>query len=603
MSSTQSSKAPLQKDGKPQYRHGFMPTLKEYWTAMRGFRYLLPVMVVGMVADGILQSSVVAYVKIVIDKLVADPKAFVGGDLGHYVMLGLLGGAVFFPFAYTGHLASQLMTNKLSQRFRLNLYSHLQKLNGDFYQKNQVGEISSRLTGDIESGVGQMSGFLISNTWAFSLLATSLVSMYLLDAKLFLVFVALNLSYTFISRFFSQRIRVLSREVRDRTGELNARVTEDVSANVLVRSFAVEDFFFGRFRQTQEELYRTQVRSSNISIIYQDLLQVFFHFVAPVAIIGTGALLVGKGLTVGSLVAFWAYWKMVQGPMSWLFNSVTAFYGAMAAMDRVMEFFVEHPLVKDKPKAPALHLARGEIVFDHLSFAYPSAPQKKVLDDLAFTIPARSSLGIVGPSGAGKSTLIQLLLRFYDPTAGRILVDGEDISQVRQVSLRKNIGVVMQDTVLLSGTVRENLLLGRENASDKQLWEALEHAGARQFVEELSQKLDARLGERGLTLSGGQRQRLAIARVFIKDPPIVIFDEATSALDTLTEMKIQDSIQTLLKGRTSIVVAHRLSTVMRCDRILLVEKAGKVQLGSHQELLQASPLYHSLVSNQTLALA
>ncbi len=588
--------------GRPQLTRGSAEIIREFWRNSKGYRWLFIPFVLGIIGDGLLQSGLVGYMKVMIDRLIADPTGFVRDGLLRYTLLGIGAGLLFFTLAYVSHFVTLVLKSRLAMRFRLALYSHMQRLSLSFYQKNQTGEISRRLTADIDNGTTHMVHFAAMCCWAGSLLACSLGSMLLISWKLTAIFVALNALCLGITRIFIPKIRLTSREVQDRSGEMNARVTEDVAAVSLIKAFAREDRFYDRFRAGQERLYTTQLKAGLINILYSDILQTLFIFIAPVVILGTGAWLVDRGLSVGSLVAFWGYWQIVRGPSQSLFNGLGTFYHAAASIDRVMDFFAQQPMPKDLPGARRVKFSQGKVEFRNLSFAYPGsdAGGKPVLDEVSFTVPPHSSLGIVGPSGAGKSTLIQLLLRFHDPDAGSLLIDGVPIREMTQASLRDQIGVVFQDSIMLSGSIRENLLVGRENASEAQMWKALEMAGAAEFVRNLEKGLDSELGERGVNLSGGQRQRLSIARVFLKNPPIVVFDEATSALDTVTEDLVQDSMRRLLAGRTSLTIAHRLSTVMACDRILL-DQGRIVGLAPHAELLRTSQLYADLVRKQLAA--
>ena len=306
-------------------------------------------------------------------------------------------------------------------------------------------------------------------------------------------------------------------------------------------------------------------------------------------------------MTIGSLVAFWSYWGLVQGPLGFLYGAGPGLASCMASMDRITDFFEEAPLPADRPGAMHFHPKCGKMDFDNISFTYPGGNAKPIFTNLRFSVPCNTSLGIVGPSGAGKSTLVQLALRFYDPQSGSIRIDGMDLREMTQESLRRATGVVLQESLMLSGTIRENLLLGDEVATDTQLWDALELAGAAEFVRNTEDGLNAIVGERGVTLSGGQRQRLSIARVFLKNPPLVIFDEATSALDTATEALIQDSMRKLLQNRTSIIIAHRLSTIIDCDNILMLKDGQALGLAPHADLLKTCPEYADLVSKQRMA--
>jgi ABC-type multidrug transport system fused ATPase/permease subunit len=584
---------------KPRYQHKVREILSEYGKHLKGIRWLFVPVVAGMFIDASLQSGVVAYLRMVIDQLVADPAVFMREHLRTYALIGVAGGLVFLPCAFAGHFCSALLASRLVVRFRTTLYSHLQKLSLGFFHQTQVGEVSTRLIGDIDTGVHGLVGYVISVSWALTMVLVSLGSMLFLSWRLTLIFLAITFVYTILSRTFLPRIRAISREVRDQSGEFNAQLTEDVSAIALVKAFARERWFFERFRASQDRLYGSQVRAAALGALYTDVIQTVALFLAPVAILGVGAMMVGDGLSVGTLVAFWTYWTVIRAPVNTLFNSMSTLFNGFAAMDRVLEFLEQQPMPHDPPRAPSLIVKGGLIEFRQVTFGYPAAAERTVLHDIALTVPAHSTLGIVGPSGAGKSTLIQLLLRFYDPGRGAILIDGQDLKQVTQDSLRSQVGVVLQDTILLSGSIRENLLLGREKAREAELWSALERAGAAVFVRDLPGELDAELGERGVNLSGGQRQRLAIARTFLKDPPIVVFDEATSSLDSATEAMIQESMSRLFQGRTALIIAHRLSTVVHCDRILLLDRGRVAGLAPHAELLRTNPLYENLVFGQT----
>ncbi len=541
------------------YQHKLSTIFSEYWSYSKGYRYLIIPAALGMFVDAILQSMLVAYLKIVIDELVKDPTLFIQAKLLRYALFGLVMGLVFFPFAFFGHISYQMISFRQVVSFRMALYRHLQKLSLNFFHQLRVGEISSRVTGDIDNGVNGLMGYFITVLWCGTMLTTSLVNMIILSWQLTIVFVFLAALYTLVSKVFLPRIRVFSRAVRDQSGELNAQVTEDIAAVALVKAFAREERFFSRFQKSQNLLYGSQVRMTVMNSIYSDVLQVISLFLAPIIILGTASYMVRwTGITVGTVVAFWSYWMVMRGPLSSIFNSMTILYGAMASMDRVMEFFDKEPMPKDMPNARSVVISGGTVEFRNVTFAYKEPKTNPVLRDISFVIPGRSSMGIVGPSGAGKSTLLQLMIRFFDPDSGAILVDGHNLRELTQDSLRRNFGVVLQDSLLLAGTIRENLLLGRENATDAEIWKALEQAAAKDFVEALPEKLDAELGERGVNLSGGQRQRLSIARVLIRNPALVVLDEATSALDSASEAHVRQSIRTLLSGRTSIIIAHRL---------------------------------------------
>lgn len=575
--------------------------LREFWRHARGSRWLLGITVAAMLLDGLLQAGLINYLKVVIDRVQAAPGDFVQESLPGFAALGLGAAALFFPAAYAGHVATSVLSSRLVTTFRLALYRHLQKLSLSFYQEHRAGEIAARLTSDVDNGVQILVGLSQNLCWASTVLITALVSMLLLSWKLTVVFAALNALYYLTWRQFGRRIGERARDVRDQAGEVAAFATEDVAAVMVMKSFAREDRFLDRFSHAQGRLYKAQVEAARLNHAFGDILQVLGKFLAPVAILGIGAWLVDRdGLSLGALVAFWSYWALVQTPLMTVYGAGPALASCRASLDRIQDFFERDPTPADRPGARPFQSRAGGIEFQHVHFAYPGRPDWPVVRDLNFVVPPRSSLGICGPSGAGKSTLVSLALRFFDPASGAILFDGVDLRDMTQESLRRNTGVVLQEPLLLSGTIRDNIRLGDETAGDDQIWAALEQAGAAEFVRATAHGLDTRVGERGATLSGGQRQRLCIARVFLRDPALVIFDEATAALDTTTEALIHESMQRLLKGRTAILIAHRLSTIVACDRILMLKQGRVIGLAPHAELLATCPDYAALVANQDL---
>jgi ABC-type multidrug transport system fused ATPase/permease subunit len=275
-------------------------------------------------------------------------------------------------------------------------------------------------------------------------------------------------------------------------------------------------------------------------------------------------------------------------------------FSGLASADRVFEFFDEQPMIQDGPNCRCLQNVRGELAFENVVFHYPTERDSAVLKDVSFTVPPGRRIAIVGPSGAGKSTMLQLIMRFYDPSAGRVTIDGQDVRELGQASLRAGIGMVMQDSMFFAGTIEENLRLADEDATREQMREALQNANALEFVDAMPAGVHTLIGERGTRLSGGQKQRLSIARVFLKNPPILLFDEATSALDSLAERLVQAAMERLMKGRTTIIVAHRISTIQAADEIMVLQDGKITARGNHAQLLDISSLYRDLCSHQRL---
>ncbi len=577
--------------------------LREFSRRCGPVRLLVAVVFLFALLDAILQATVPAALGWVTNALVKDPALFLRHQLRYLVPAILVATVVFYLVAFTWHYLVHKASRLLGIRFQMELFEHLQGLSADFYQRHRVGEIATRLTADITNGVLPVFWLFAVSVWAIATLVISCVGMALFSVQLMLVFILFVVVFTALTSSVRRRVRELSREARDEEGRLTARLTETIAANALVRAFAQEQTMAEALRAQAEVLLVKALRAVRATTQFGDVLNTFICITAPLAVLFVGAYFVGRGVTVGALVAAYGYWKMANSPTNALLSNLTTMYSSLASMDRIFAFLAERPLVADCPEATALRVTSGEIRVQDVTFAYPTGGGEPVLEKVTFTVPARSRVALVGESGVGKSTLVQLLLRCYDPTAGQVLIDGTDLRTVTQSSLRRQLGLVMQDTILFSGSVRENMLFAKPEATDAEIITALEHAEAWGFVRDLPEGLDTEVSERGLRLSGGQRQRLSIARVFLKDPPIVIFDEATSSLDTITEKQIQETMKGLYEGRTAVIIAHRLSTVADCDRILLFHQGRLEAAGTHRELLASSPRYCEMCRRQFVSLA
>jgi len=576
--------------------------LREYFRRCGPVRPLIPVILVLAVLDALLQAVVPAALGWVTDSLIKDPSSFVRHSLKYLIFGAVAASFVFYLVAYTWHYLVHKGARIVGIQFQLELFDHIQSLSVDFYQRHRVGEITSRLSGDVNNGMIPIFWMVAQSLWSVSMLVISCIGMALFSVPLMVVFVAFVAVFTVLTSSVRRRIRDLNREVRDEEGRMSARMTETISASTLVRAFAQERAMLDALRAHASVLLEKALRATRATTQFGDVLNTFICITAPLAVLLVGAFFVGRGVAVGALVAAYGYWKLANSPVNGILYNLTTMYSSLASMDRILEFFGERPLVADHPDARPLRVHSGEVELRDISFAYPIGRGEAVLHGVSFTVPARGRVALVGESGAGKSTICQLLLRSYDPNAGQVLIDGKDIRTVTQSSLRTQMGFVMQDTVLLSGTVRDNMLFAKPDAADVEIMTALDHAEAWDFVRELPDGLNTELGERGIRLSGGQRQRLSIARVFLKNPPIVVFDEATSSLDTITEKQIQQTMKGLYEGRTAIVIAHRLSTISDSDRIMLLHRGRIEAAGTHEELLVSCLRYREMCRKQSLGL-
>jgi subfamily B ATP-binding cassette protein MsbA len=478
---------------------------------------------------------------------------------------------------------------------RAKLYDHLQSQSMSFYDANQTGQLMSRVTND----VNQVQFFLtqglarLFNT--FVTIGIFLAMMIYLDPLLTLV----SLSVTPMILYFQRRMSVvmpLWRKAQQRTADLNIVIQEDVTAIKLVKAFNREPYEADRFNKVNWDLRQSRMKA-NMAMAVASPGQDFATYMAAVIIIVFGAWRVIEGaITVGTLTAFYSYVLTMFAPVRWIAFINQMAQQAMAAGERVFEILDTTLDVTEKPDAVVLPRLEGRLELDGVGFAYGKG--SPLLKEISATVEPGQTLALVGPSGSGKTTLINLIPRFYDVTAGAVRVDGHDVRDVGLESLRAQIGMVMQETFLFNMTIRENISYGRSDATREEIEAAARAANAHDFIVEFPEGYDTMIGERGVRLSGGQRQRLAIARAILVDPRILILDEATSSVDNRTDFLIRRALDELMVGRTTIVIAHRLSTVQRAHQILVMERGAVTARGTHDELLRTSPLYRHLYEIQ-----
>lgn len=567
--------------------------LRAYYEMCGDVRRWIPLNALLFVFDAVIATAVPITMGYIIDQLTTDAPGFIAHRLP-WLLPAILGGSVIFYLNCFGQrYLTQMISQRVGARCQTALYEHLQQLSADFYQRTPVGEVTARLTTDVMQGVIPFYEVAMDLFWALAVMVVSCIGMAYLGWPLLVAYLCLAVLFGGISHLMGMRVQGLNRAARDESGRIAARLTEQTAAHTLIRAFAQETASAHAVR-THVDLYLGKMlRTLRLATVFSEIGNAFLC-VAPLGLLLGGAYFVGPGLTIGALVAAYAYWVRSTGPVWVLLNKTTTIFSCFSSMERIFEFFHEQPLVADRVDAQPLVVERGEITLRDVRFHYPNNNGAPAVDGLSVTVPAHTSLAIVGETGAGKSTIIQLLLRFYDPDSGQVLVDGQDLREITQDSLRRQIGVVTQETLLLSGSVRDNLLFAKPDATQQDLITAIEHAEAWDFVQQLPEGLDTLLGERGVRLSGGEKQRLAIARVFLKNPPILLFDEATSALDAITERQIQQTTARLFAGRTVIIIAHRLSTVTHCDQILLLDSGHLAAIGTHATLLATTPSYREM---------
>ncbi|KQL44851.1 multidrug ABC transporter ATP-binding protein [Brevibacillus choshinensis] len=524
-----------------------------------------------------------------------------------WLMLGafLLFTVVRAPVEYIRQYYAQWVSSRILFDIRNQLFSHLQRLSMRYYNNTKTGEVISRVINDVESTKSFVETGLMNLWLDLITIGLTLAIMFYMDLELTIVAIIVFPLYSISVKYFYKRLRQLTKDRSAALARLQGHLYERVNGMPLIRSFAMEEHESKQFAKENEHflqkaLAQTRWNANTFAVINT------VTDIAPLLVIAyAGYQVIGGAMSVGTLVAFYAYLDRLYTPLRRLVNSSTVLTQAVASMDRMFEFIdesydiVDRPDAREMPVDPSTKRVRGEVRFENVSFRYRDEGPL-VLDRINLTIEPGETVAIVGMSGGGKSSLISLLPRFWDVTEGRITVDGVDVRDVKQRSLRHHIGMVQQDNILFSESAKVNILMGNPDADDEAVVRAAKAANAHEFLAELPNGYDTELGERGVKLSGGQKQRVAIARVFLRDPGILILDEATSALDLESEHMIQESLAHLTKDRTTIIVAHRLSTITHADKIVVMKEGQIVEQGKHEELLEKRGVYHSLWSVQDL---
>jgi len=572
------------------------PTLKRFFSYVKPYRVWIIAAAVAATLKFSIPLAFPLVVKEIVDLLVAPPPF---NRLRLHEMMGAML-AVYIVWTVISYLRSYF-ADRVSQRMifdlRQEFFQHVQTLSLGFFERRQVGTVASRLLSDVAIAQNFVSAAFINTVMDLSTLA--IIAVILLNENTVLALMAFTVMpvYAALNRYFQPSLLAASKQAQTKMEEISGQVHEQLAGVAVVQAYAREKSvqlrFFGDTRDHLEFLLKNVQRNAlAISAVG------FLTQAAPVLVLWYGALLVVDGqLTPGGLVAFYAYLGMLYAPLNRLTELNVMLANSRSAMERIFEVLDTQPTVTDRVGAADLPVGPKEVVLDNVTFGYEGAAP--VLNNVSLRIPAGSVTALVGQSGAGKTTVAKLIPRFYDVTGGALLVGGLDVRDVKFKSLRNQISVVPQEPFLFSGTVDENIRYGRLRATELEVMNAAKAAYAHDFIMALPQGYQTEIGERGIMLSGGQKQRLALARAFIKDAPVLILDEATSSLDSASEQAIQDALKKLMQGRTTVIIAHRLSTVREADQIAVFEQGRIVQVGRHDELVtQRDGLYCRLYETQ-----
>ncbi len=495
--------------------------------------------------------------------------------------------------AYQGHVMGAYMEADM----RNELFQHYQKLSFNFYDNQKVGQLMTRLTNDLFSltelyhhGPEDIVISIIKIVGAFIILLT-------INVPLTLIVFSIIPFMVIFSIYYNRQMKKAFRENKKKIGDINARIEDSLSGIRVVKSFANEHQELHRFSSENDKWLNTKRNSYHKMGRFHSGLGAFISLISVIVIVGGSMLISQSVLNAGDLIAFLLYIGNLTDPIKKLINFTEQFQEGVSGFERFMELLEINPDIKDHENALALQSVKGDVTFEHVSFAYQDTSED-VLRDINLEVKAGEYIALVGQSGAGKTTLCSLIPRFYDVDCGRICIDGIDIRDVKLQSLRSHIGIVQQDVYLFSGTIMDNIAYGNPQASEEDIIRAAKRANAHDFIMELEDGYFTDIGQRGVKLSGGQKQRISIARVFLKNPSILIFDEATSALDNESEKVVQESLESLAANRTTFVIAHRLSTIKNAQRIVVMDEEGIVESGNHEQLLAHDGVYAKLYNMQ-----
>jgi len=514
---------------------------------------------------------------------------------------GMMAVFVFFwaPLTYTRHYYEGKAGRRSVFDLRCELYYRILRMSASFFDRNKSGTIVARLISDIELAQN-LVGSALTNVWMDAIsLTVILYFLVRIDVTTTLVALSTFPLYLYSFKKLQGEIKASSRQVQQEIANMAGNIQEKIVGSRVIHVFTQEKKEEKNFLKESEQLFSKEMRRVFFQSVNMTVTGTLTQLAPLIVALFGGYRVIHGTMSIGELVAIGMYLPALYTPLQRFSELNVVFANAMAALERIFEIIDAKPEITDRPNAIQLNEIKGRVEFDHVYFSYSKQDEGTlVLSDLNFTVEPGQKIALVGPSGSGKSTLVSLIPRFYDVDAGAVRIDGYDVRDIKLRSLRRHIGMVLQDPILFSGTIKENILYGAPDATDQQLIAACKAANAYEFIKSMPHGFDSEIGEGGAFLSGGQKQRLTIARAFLKNPKILILDEATSSLDSESERLIQEALERLIAGRTTFIIAHRLSTIVGADRILVLNEGRIVESGTHHELLQLGGIYRHLYEQQ-----
>ncbi|GAA2852238.1 hypothetical protein GCM10010472_06780 [Pseudonocardia halophobica] len=563
---------------------------RRFWPYTAGFRGRFALgLVLSALSPLTIAASLWLFMILIDDVLTPQNYALLPWVIGAYLAVSVLGAVIDYFDSYVAAWVGERFVLVLRTR----VFAHLQRLSLGFFERRQLGDVMSRLSSDI-GAIEELvlTGVAMAVTYGVQVIVFTTL-LFSLNWQLALIAIAAAPVFGLASRFFARRIKAASREKRRRTGAIAAVAEESLGNVALVQAYGRQASETERFHRESRGAFAAQMVAVRLKSLFGPLVGML-EVVGVLTVLGVGIWQMARGnLTLGGLLVFTGYLSQLFGPVRGFGEMGNTIYAAAAGAERVIELLDEEPQVTDRPDPMRIERARGDLRLEDVTFTYPGTTEP-ALEQVSILVPRGHTVAVVGPSGAGKTTLTKLLLRFYDPDAGSVVLDGHDLRELALADVRRNVAALLQETLVFDGTVRDNILWGRPDASEAEIVEAARAADAHEFITALPDGYDTRVGQRGRLLSGGQRQRLAIARAMVRDAPVLILDEPTTGLDAGATERVLTPLRRLMEGRTTLVISHNLLTVTDADQIVYLEDGRITASGRHRELLTRSPGYAEL---------